>query len=92
MEHTDRQERIQQIKKAESDFLNTIDDLIKNKYREILFAKYKQTIKDTADCYQNPKLSFKESKECAKTLMDSYLEKEKQFENLFGHYEVNFIR
>ena len=84
----DRHEQIQNIKKLEADFINTIEGTIKDKYLNQLFASYKKTIHDIAECYKNPAYSFSESKQCAQNLMTKYLSKEKNFEDLFNHYEV----
>jgi hypothetical protein len=86
----DRHEQIQNIKKLEADFINTIEGTIKDKYLNKLFTSYKKTINDIAECYKNPAYNFSESKQCAQASMTTYLNKEKSFEDLFNHYEVLF--
>ena len=87
----DRNEQVANVKKLESDFVNKIEDLIKNKYLDYLFVKYRQSIHEIKECYQDPTSSLLKAKECAKSSMDKYHEKEKRFEQLFSLYEVNFL-
>jgi len=85
----DRDEQIQNIKELEGKFLQKAEHLIQNHYLELLFTKYKATIKEIANCYQKPEFSLGEAKECAKAHMQTYQRSEQNFEKLFHFYEVN---
>jgi len=84
----ERKEQIKNIKALESEFLHKVEDLIQNKYLDLMFDKYKNSVKEISECYKNPNIKFLESTTCAQTSMEKYFDKEKRFERLFHHYEV----
>jgi hypothetical protein len=85
----DREQQVDNIKDLESKFINKVQDLIQNKYLDILFSDYKNSIRETSHCYKNSNFSLVEAKTCAVENMNKYQEKELYFERLFRFYEVD---
>jgi len=85
----ERREQIKYIKTLESDFLNKVEGLVQTKYLNFLFDKYKKSVQEISECYKNPNTNLSESAQCAKITMEKYFDKEKRFETLLHHYEVN---
>jgi len=83
----ERQEQIKNIKALEADYLSHMETTIREKYLNLLFGKYKQSIEKISECYGNSGLDLSKSIECSNEVMDKYHEKERNFEKLLEHYE-----
>ena len=87
----ERQEQIKNIKPLESEYLSSMETVIRQKYLNMLFEKYKDSVKKISQCYADPNLNLPKSIECSNEAMAKYHEREKKFEDLLKHYEVNFF-
>lgn len=87
----ERQEQIKNIKALESEYLSSMETVIRQKYLNILFEKYKESIKKISQCYADPNLNLSKSVECSNEAVAKYHEREKKFEDLLKHYEVKIF-
>ena len=79
------------IKEAEKHFLNQTEFVIENKYKTILFEKYKFAISKIQECYENPRFNLTESKLCAEENHKKYEKIEENFTRILKKLEEGMI-
>lgn len=79
------------IKEEEKRFLHQTESTIENKYKTILFEKYKLAISKIQGCYENPRLNLNESKICAEENQKKYEKIEENFSRLLKKLEEGMI-
>lgn len=91
MQMEDSKSKKIKIKEAEKHFLNQTEFAIENKYKTILFEKYKLAISKIQECYENPRLNLTESKLCADENHKKYEKIEENFTRMLKKLEEGII-